>query len=252
MIARTALAAAFLLALAASPGAAQRPAAQAIAAAVANPARPAEDRARDAERKPAEMLAFAGVRPGMTVIDLMPGTGYFTRLFADAVGPDGKVVAFVPDEYGNPARSIDRVGPAAAAHANVLVQHDPILAPEPENVADLVWTAQNYHDLHNIAGLDLVAVNRRILRQLKPGGVYVVLDHAAAAGAGLAHTRDLHRIDPAAVRAEVVAAGFLFDGESGVLANPADPHDVPVFDAALRGRTDQFVYRFRKPGGARR
>ncbi|WP_442679430.1 class I SAM-dependent methyltransferase [Sphingomonas sp. ASY06-1R] len=224
---------------------------QTIAAAVADPTRPAADRERDAARKPADMLAFAGVKPGMVVIDVLPGGGYFTRLFSTAVGPTGKVIGYVPDEmYAGRPKSLDAVQALAAdpAHANVQALHDPALAPGPANVADVVWTSQNYHDLHNIAGLDMVAFNKALYRALRPGGVYIVLDHAAAAGTGVADTNTLHRIDPAAVRKEVEAAGFKFDGDSKLLANPADPHSAKVFDPAIRGHTDQFVLRFRKPG----
>jgi predicted methyltransferase len=224
----------------------------AIDAAIADPSRPAADRARDAERKPAEMLAFAGVKPGMVVVDMLPGGGYFTRLFSDVVGPNGKVVAYVPDEmYASHPKSLDAVTAIAAdpAHNNVQPAHNPALAPGPANVVDVIWTSQNYHDLHNVPGLDLVAFNKVIYASVRPGGVYVVLDHSAPAGSGVSDTNTLHRIDEATVRKEVEAAGFVFDGESKVLANPADPRTAKVFDPSIRGHTDQFVLRFRKPGG---
>ena len=223
-----------------------------IAAAVADPTRPAADRDRDADRKPAEMLGFAGIKPGMVVVDMLPGGGYFTRLFSDAVGPTGKVIAYVPDE--NLARfpkALDRITAIAAEpnHKNVQVEHNPVMAPGPDNVADVIWTSQNYHDLHNMPGVDLVAFNKLVFRSLRPGGVYVVLDHSAPAGSGASATSTLHRIEPSVVRQEAEAAGFVFDGESNVLANPADPRTAGVFDPSIRGHTDQFVLRFRKPGG---
>jgi len=224
----------------------------AIDAAVADTTRPAADRDRDAERKPADMLAFAGVKPGMVVMDILPGGGYFTRLFSDVVGLNGQVISYVPDEmYAGRPKSLDGVTAIAAepAHKNVKPAHDPALASGPANVLDVVWTSQNYHDLHNIQGLDLVAFNKAIYASVRPGGVYVVLDHSAPAGSGVADTNTLHRIDEAVVRKEVEAAGFVFDGESKVLANPADPRTVKVFDPSIRGHTDQFVLRFRKPGG---
>ena len=198
------------------------------------------------------MLAFAGVKPGMVVVDMLPGGGYFTRLFSDAVGPTGKVIAYVPDE--NLARfpkALDRINAIAAEpnHKNVQAEHNPLMAPGPDNVADVIWTSQNYHDLHNVPGVDLVAFNKLVFRSLRPGGVYVVLDHSAPAGSGASTTSTLHRIDPAVVRKEAEAAGFVFDGESNVLANPADPRTAGVFDPSIRGHTDQFVLRFRKPGG---
>jgi predicted methyltransferase len=221
-----------------------------IAAAVADTSRPAADTQRDAERKPAEMLAFAGVKPGMTVIDVLPGGGYFTRLFSDVVGPKGKVIAFVPDEMlaAHP-QAIDGITAVAAEHkrGNVQVVHHPLMAAAPDAVADVVWTSQNYHDLHNMTGVDVVAFNKAVFRALRPGGVYVILDHSAPAGSGLADTGTLHRIDRAAVMQEVMAAGFVLDGASNVLANPADARSANVFDPSIRGHTDQFVLRFRKP-----
>ena len=249
MIRAVSLTLALLLASASAHAAQPGPA---IATAVADPSRPASDRDRDAERKPAEMLAFAGVKPGMVVIDMLPGGGYFTRLFSDVVGPTGKVIAYVPDEMlaGHP-KALDGAKAVAAdpAHQNVEALHDPALAPGPANIADVVWTSQNYHDLHNIAGLDVVAFNKVLFGSIRPGGVYIVLDHSAPAGSGLADTGTLHRIDEAIVRKEVEAAGFVFDGESKLLANPADTRMLKVFDPAIRGHTDQFILRFRKPGG---
>jgi predicted methyltransferase len=240
------LGAAFLLStVAIAPAIAQ----VSIAAAVADKDRPQADKDRDADRKPAEMLRFAGVKSGMTVVDILPGAGYFTRLFSDVVGPKGKVIAYVPDEMLVKSQAgLERANAAAAGRSNVIVMHSPLMAPNPPGVlADVVWTSQNYHDLHNMPGIDVVAYNRLVFQGLKPGGVYIVLDHVAPAGSGLNDTGTTHRIDPAAVKAEVIAAGFTFDGESKVLANPADKHDLKVFDPSLRGKTDQFVYRFKKP-----
>ena len=218
---------------------------------LAAPERPAADIARDASRKPAEMVAFAHVVPGAKVVDLIAGGGYFTRVFAAAVGPSGHVTALVPP-------SSAQIDPAAAkavtelatdpAYGNVTVipgLNDPSLSGNQ----DVAWTSQNYHDLHTFLPPEGVAgFNKAVFAALKPGGYFIVLDHAAAPGSGLSATKTLHRIDPAAVRAEVTAAGFVYDGESTALANPADPHTAIVFDPAIRGHTDQFVYRFRKPG----
>lgn len=235
--------------LAAGPAFAAPPAT--IPGAVGDPSRPAADKARDADRKPGEMLAFAGVKPGSVVVDFMPGGGYFTRLFSTAVGPRGKVFAYVPDEYlAKSPKALDAVTAIAAEpdHANVAPGHDPLMARgAPPNSIDLVWTSQNYHDVKLLPNVDMVAFNKLVFESLKPGGVYVVLDHAAAAGAPDSVNGTLHRIDPAVVRREVEAAGFRFDGESKLLANAADNHSLRVFDPALRGHTDQFVYRFRKP-----
>lgn len=226
-----------------------------IAAAVADPARPDADRARDADRFPAEMLAFAGIRPGMRVADLVPGQGYFTRLFSVAVGPGGHVYAYVPDELTKLAKRPPAVNAIAAdphyKNVSVILRTLPLFGA-PEKL-DVVWTSQNYHDMHDefMGPADLAVVNKAVFRALKPGGVYIVLDHAAAPGSGLANTEDLHRIDPAQVRKEVEAAGFIFEGESTILRNPADDHTKKVFDPSIRGHTDQFVYKFRKPRGAK-
>ncbi|WP_334164153.1 class I SAM-dependent methyltransferase [Phenylobacterium sp.] len=221
-----------------------------IAAAVADPARPEADTRRDADRKPAEMLAFAGVKPGMEVADFIPGGGYFTRLFAKAVGPTGKVYAVTNPPPAN-AASPPPIQAIAAdpAYGNVQVVATGIAGfalPEP---VDVFWTSQNYHDLYLTRfNLNVAEVDRAIFNAVKPGGTLVVLDHAAAPGAPVAETANtLHRIDPAAVRRNLEAAGFAYVGESKVLANPADDHTKGVFDPSLRGHTDQFILKFRKP-----
>lgn len=223
--------------------------------AVQDPARPEADRKRDADRLPDQMLIFAGVKPGAKVVDLIPGAGYFTRLFSLAVGPRGRVYAYVPDELTKIAKRPPSVNAIAAdphyANVQVILKTLPDFgAPE---LVDVVWTAQNYHDMHDsfMGPADLSRVNKAVFRALKPGGVYVVLDHAARPGSGLANTEDLHRIDPATVKAEVEAAGFVFEAESPLLRNPEDLHSLNVFSPAIRGHTDQFVYRFRKPKSAR-
>ena len=217
------------------------------AMAVADKNRPAEDVARDADRKPAAMLDFARIDHGKKVVDFIPGKGYFTRLFAVAVKPGGSVVADIPTV----AAEHDPAGAAGIATLNATYGDVAVVSSLSDPAvqgADVVWTAQNYHDLHNAPPEMLPLVNRAIFAALKPGGYYVVVDHAAAPGSGVTATNTLHRIDPAVVKAEVTAAGFVFDGESTVLANPADDHTKAVFDPAIRGHTDQFAYRFRKPG----
>jgi predicted methyltransferase len=196
------------------------------------------------------MLTFAGIKPGMKVMDLIPGKGYFTRLFAKAVGDKGFVYAFSPAEFdqfnkGKPAAIIA----VAAAYPNVSVIHAPINSLTAPEALDVVWTAQNYHDLHDdfAKPADLAIINKQIYNALKPGGVFIVLDHAAAAGSGLSATNTLHRIDEEVVKKEVEAAGFKLVGESNVLRNPADPHDKLVFDPAIRHHTDQFILKFMKP-----
>ncbi len=116
--------------------------------------------------------------------------------------------------------------------------------PEP---VDLIWTSQNYHDFHNIPNVDVGEIDKAVFKALKPGGVYIVLDHAAEKGSGFRDTSTLHRVDPEAVKKEVVAAGFKFEGQSEVLRNPNDPHTAKVFDPEIRGKTDKFILKFRKP-----
>jgi len=220
-----------------------------IAAAVSHQARPQADLDRDSTRKPAEMLTFAGVKPGDTVVDVVPGGGYFTRIFAVAVGPKGKVIAYVPSEIAGKYNSEANARKLAEAYPNVAVVVDPIASSGAKGVADVVWISQNYHDIHTplLGDPDIAVVNRAIYDVLKPGGVFIVLDHVAEEGSGLRDVNTLHRIDPETVKAEVTAAGFVYEGESNVLRNKDDKHTANVFDASIRGRTDQFVYKFRKP-----
>jgi len=220
-----------------------------ITAAVADSARPAADRDRDANRKPAETLAFVGVKPGQRVAEMMPGGGYFTRLLSGVVGPKGKVYALAPPPMGSRDMGAAVRAIAADSHySNVTVAELSVKdfkVPEP---VDLVWTSQNYHDFHNMLSGDMAAFNKAVFDALKPGGIYIVLDHAAAPGSGSRDTQSLHRIDPETVKQEVLAAGFKLDKESDVLHNAADPHTANVHDGAIRGTTDQFILKFRKPG----
>jgi predicted methyltransferase len=246
-IAALALAAALTACATAEKQAAPSPTSPYIVAAIAATTRPAADRARDADRKPAEMLAFAGVRPGQHIADFIPGGGYFTRIFAGAVGSSGRVYALIPPSPPD-ATAEPPIKAVAAQYPNVTVVQQSfttLSVPEP---LDLIWTSQNYHDLHLARfKLDVAAVNRQIFNALKPGGVYVVLDHSARAGAEVGVADTLHRIDQAIVRRELEAAGFVYDGESDVLRNPADTRELPVFDPSIRGHTDQFILRFRRP-----
>jgi predicted methyltransferase len=225
----------------------------AIAAAVADPARPAADTARDANRKPAEVLAFAGVKPGDKVADYAAGSGYFTRLFADVVGPTGHVYASVPSglyQYPNIVKGTADVETFIAAHPNAsLTFGSPIDAARYPEKLDLFWISQNYHDLKDpfMGPVDMAAFNRAVFAALRSGGTYIVLDHVAAPGSPPDVTDTLHRIEPAVVRREVEAAGFRFVGESKALANPNDPHTAGPFNPAIQGRTDQLIYKFRKP-----
>ena len=231
-------------------GAASAPTSADYAAALAAPVRPADDRARDEARHAAETLAFAQVRPGQKVADMIIGGGYFTRVFSAAVGPRGRVTAWQPAEFIAFQASFGEVVTAVDALPNVDGIRSSIVAPDFPTGLDLAFTAQNYHDLHlNIAPADTASrVNAAVFRSLKPGGLYVIIDHHALAGAPLTAADTVHRIDVEAVKREVLAAGFVLDGESDLLANADDPRTASVFDAAIRGRTSQFMLRFRKPG----
>lgn len=255
---RTDLLASAVLALIVSPpltgkALAADPRTDAIAAAVTDPSRPATDTIRDENRKPTQTLEFAGVKPCDKVADYAAGAGYFTRLFADVVGPGGHVYASVPGalfKYSNIVKGIADIQTYAVDHPNVTVTFASALdaARYPEKL-DVFWIAQNYHDLHDsfMGPVDLAAFNRTVYAALKPGGLYIVLDHVAARGSPAEVTDTLHRIEPSTVRREVEAAGFTFEGESAILANPADSRALGVFDPSIRGRTDQFILKFRRP-----
>lgn len=220
-----------------------------IAAAVADPQRPQTDRDRDALRHPADILAFTGVQPGWRVADVGPGGGYYTRLFSVAVGPEGRVFAIDrPNAAPDRPRAILAVAPQ---YPNVTVLQAGYQGWNTGEPLDAVFVSQIYHDwFYPQLGLDVPAMNRAIYDALKPGGVYVIIDHAGVAGHAINPDPqpDLHRIDQAQVIREVTAAGFVLDGESQVLRNPADNRTTRVFEGDIRGHTDQFVLRFRKPG----
>jgi predicted methyltransferase len=224
-----------------------------VAQALADPRRPPADVARDPARHPAELIAFAGIKPGDRVADLFAGGGYFTRILSDVVGPDGRVYAIIPAEMARNCDPSEFAGARAVArqgtYRNVAVLTRPTLEFAPARPLDVIWSSQNYHDLHDrfMEGLDVAAADRAFYRALKPGGVLLIVDHVAAAGSGLRDTDTLHRIDPTAVRRELEAAGFVLEGESPLLRNPADDHSLRVFDPKIRGRTDQMVLKFRKP-----
>lgn len=218
-----------------------------VARALADPAR-ADQQGDDARRQAAAVVAFSGVKPGDTVIDYLPGSGYWTRIFSGVVGPKGRVFAYWPAAA---AARADKSLTALKARglANVTAEVQPTNLPTAPQPVDLFWTVQNYHDIPNAGAGEPVlrAFDTAVFKLLKKGGTYVIIDHADAPGTGLADTRTKHRIDPTLVRRQVESIGFRFVGESKVLANPADDHSKPVFDPGIRGQTDQFVYKFRKP-----
>jgi predicted methyltransferase len=224
-----------------------------IQAAIADSGRPAADTARDENRKPADMLAFGGIGPGKVVVDLLPGGGYFTRLFAKAVEPNGRVYAYFGTQYDARLKTQNKDPDAQfadlkATYKNLGVIHGPLaqfVTPEP---VDVVWTSDNYHDMHNKAyDMDVNAVNKAIFKSLKPGGYYIIIDHRAAESTGDDVTEKLHRIKASITKTEVEAAGFKLVGEGKALARSADNGTERVFEADVKGKTDQFMLKFQKP-----
>lgn len=211
---------------------------------------PPADALSDPSMKGKEVIAFMGVKPGDKVADVVAGR--FIRALSQAVGPKGKLYAIEPDEVTKLHPEIMGTLKGLStdpAYANISVIAGPVNAAALPSGLDAVFIRQNYHDLYDkfMGPADVPAFNKKVFAALKPGGVYVILDHADAPGTDLKGTETTHRIDPARVKADMAAAGFKFDGESSILANPADPHNKMVFDPSIRGKTDQFLYRFRKP-----
>jgi predicted methyltransferase len=209
------------------------------------------DALTDSSMKGTEVIAFIGLKPGDRIADIVSGS--FVRAFSRTVGQGGKVYAFEPSEVVKDSpEAVTRIQALASdpAYANVVLATAPIDRPALPSGLDAVFIRWNYHDLYTryIGPADVGQFNRNVFAALKPGGVYVVLDHAAAAGSGLRDTNTIHRIDKEAVKKEILAAGFVLDGESQILANPADDHSKIVTNPAIRGKTDQFLLRFRKPG----
>jgi len=242
--------AALLGCMIATPACAAPPVQPDAAAIVADAARPAEDRALDASRHPAELLDFLKLRAGDTVADVWPGD-YWDRLFAVAVGPTGKVYAvhLAEADAGEHQTPPPEGSKPLADHANVIatIAHTNTFALPGK--ADVIWMRQNYHDLYDkfVGPADVAAFNKGVFQALKPGGRFVIIDHSAPDGSGLAATETTHRIDAAVVKKDMAAAGFKFVGESNALRNPADDRTKLVFDPSVRGKTDQFVYVFQRP-----
>ena len=221
-----------------------------IAAALADPARPAEDVARDAARKPGELLEMMGVKAGDKVADFVIGSGYFTRILSAAVGPNGQVYAYQPAEFiAYQASYGENLKKVAGAYKNVTPLDASFQALDLPDGLDAIITVQNYHDLYlrPFPVGTAAKVDAELFKSLKPGGVLLVVDHAALPGSGISAADSLHRIDPEAVKKDLAAAGFKLESESKLLANAADPHTASVFDASIRGKTDQFILVFRKP-----
>ncbi len=202
-----------------------------------------------------ELIRFARIDAGSTVIDVYPGDGDWTRLFSDIVGPEGRVYSFVPAEVAHfkndPLGRMQSLAKEPGRENVEAVSADLVAMPAATRPADVVWLHLFYHDLHTALiqakGATAADFNRAVYERLKPGGRYVIVDHAAAAGAGTSDAQSLHRIDPASVRKEVEAAGFVLDAESTLLTNKDDARSIKVFDPSIKGQTDRFAYRFVKP-----
>ena len=206
------------------------------------------------QSKKSELTRFAGVDAGSIVIDVYPGDGDWTRLFSDVVGPGGRVYSFVPAEVADfkndPVGRMQMLAKEPGRENVEAVSADLVVMPEVTQPADVLWLHLFYHDLHTALmqkkGATAAEFNRAVYERLKPGGHYIIVDHAAAAGTGTSDAQALHRIDPASVRKEVEAVGFVLDAESTLLTNKDDRHSIKVFDPSIKGETDRFAYRFVK------
>lgn len=252
---RTIAASALALVLAFSPLSA-RPAVPgpSIAAAVASPARSADNVEKDESRKPAEVLRFLGLNPGMHVLDLFGGNRYWSEIMAPVVGPKGSVLVWEPTQFYSPATKT-AFATFAAKTPNVSIVATPFEAPVlPKNRFDFVILNENYHDTYwqnpkmGIPEMNPAAFLKAVYASMKPGAVIGVIDHVANPNSDTRATVEkYHRIDPDVVKADFKRAGFVLAGSSDILRNPADPHDVPVFDPSIRGKTDRFIFKFKKP-----
>lgn len=210
------------------------------------------DSVRDSARHGAEITSFAGIKPGQVVVDFIPGGGYWTRIFSGVVGPKGKVLDIWPAAMIAGDSDSEKSMRALASEkglenaTSISIDLKSFTLPRP---VDVFFTSQNLHDLPtpDLGAVDITAFSKEVFKALKPGGRFVVVDHAGASGTGITQTNTLHRIEPAAAKKAILAAGFVFVSENKVLANPKDSHELKVFDPAVRGHTDQFAYLFEKP-----
>ena len=219
-----------------------------IAAAVADPNRPKDHREADALRKPAETLAFSGLRPGMTVGEFYPGGGYFTRMISDVVGPKGHVYGIENDKWKG-AVDANKELVASGKWKNVSIDTQPFGTVNFPKPIDLAWVTQNYHDMKiaKYGTVDTVAFDKAVYKALKPGGIFFILDHQGAPGLSDADIEKLHRINRDVVVREVTSAGFKLVDEGKFLRRPGDDHTKSIFDKSIQGHTDQYALKFVKP-----
>jgi predicted methyltransferase len=225
------------------------------AAAVSAPGRPEAATALDAVRRPAEVLRWLGLRRGMRVLDYFTGTGYYAEIMARAVGPGGSVTGWNSSFFAGRPQVRDAVTAIRQRQPNTAFFSSPTTALSfPDGAYDFVMLHLVYHDAYwestqfSLPRIDPNTLTRALFRATRPGGTVAVIDHVAAPGRETrAEVEATHRILPATVRADFERAGFVFDGESALLANPQDDRSVNVFNPSIRGRTDRFVYRFRRP-----
>ncbi|MEO5938416.1 MAG: methyltransferase [Sphingomonas sp.] len=218
-----------------------------VTAAVADTSRPDADRAADVKRKPAETIAFAGVKPGMVVGEFYPGGGYFTRMLSDVVGAKGHVYGMENLRWDDP--KADKALVAGAKGGNVSIEAAAFGTVRFLKPLDVAWITQNYHDLKigEYGVVDTIAFDRGVFNALKPGGVFMITDHEAPPGTDVAGITKLHRIEKAQVIREVTSVGFKLVDEGTFLRRPTDDHTLPIFDKKVRGQTDQYVLKFVKP-----
>jgi predicted methyltransferase len=247
--------AALAVALAAGPGSAQSRQGADVAAAVAAPGRPADQVKLDDVRKPAEVLRFLGLRKGDRVLDYFTGTGYYADVMAKAVGPKGHVVGWNSAGFARREPVVKALADIRSRNSNTAFYSSPSTAIAfAPNSFDFALLHLVYHDAYwesvqfGLPRIDPNTVVKAIWDAVKPGGIVAVIDHVAEPGGDTREVVEkLHRIDPAVIRRDFAAAGFVIDGESDLLRNPADDKGKNVFDPSIRGRTDRVVYRFRKP-----
>lgn len=225
----------------------------AVDEALSDPRRPEEQIKLDSARKPALSVVFSGAKAGYRIADIMSGNGYFTRILSDVVGPTGRVYAYIPTEQINHCSPSEVAGTRAIArdpsYGNVTFLTGSLADFRMPEELDLIWMSQSYHDLHDsfLGPANVAVLNKAIFDALKPGGVFLVIDHVAEAGSGVRDTETLHRIDPIRMKNEIEAAGFALEAQGDALRNPGDDHKRAIFDSSIRGMTDQVMFRFRKP-----